>query len=85
MQTNKEFAGKSMDKSVEFYIQPDDENKSYILTIFDPEIEDNDEAYIEAFECDTFEEAMESGLEYRLCFNHMKTEDIFDVINHRKH
>ena len=74
-----------MDKSVEFYIQPDDENKSYILTIFDPEIEDNDEAYIEAFECDTFEEAMESGLEYRLCFNHMKTEDIFDVINHRKH
>ncbi|UOO82001.1 hypothetical protein LVJ83_00540 [Uruburuella testudinis] len=77
MQTMKEFYGISIDKSAEFAIVPDEYNEgAYILTIFDPDIEDNAAAFVETFECDTYEEAMEGGLEYRMHYNYMTTEDV---------
>ncbi len=77
MQTVKEFYGLSKDNSAEFSIVPDEMNEgAYILTIFDPKIEDNDAAFVEVFDCDTYEEAMEGGLEYRMHYNYMKAADV---------
>ena len=67
-QEAKEYQGTSLDKSVNFYVQFDEEKGVFIADVFDAsiEIDDYGKAYIESFEFDTLEAAIEDLKHYKL-------------------
>lgn len=67
-QEAKEYQGTSLDKSVNFYVQFDEEKGVFIADVFDAsiEIDDYGKAYIESFEFDTMQEAIKDLNNYQL-------------------
>lgn len=67
-QEAKEYQGTSLDKSVNFYVQFDEEKGVFIADVFDASIEIDayGEAYIESFEFDTMQEAIKDLNNYQL-------------------
>jgi len=67
---NKEqsYEGFSLDKSVRFYVTYDEDLECFIADVFDPrfEAENYEKAYIESFEFDSLEEAIEDLKRYQL-------------------
>lgn len=71
--TNKKYEeqgyqGFSLDKSIRFYVTYDEGQGVFIANVFDPKLEDQDygKAYIESFEFDSLEEAIEDLKHYKL-------------------
>ena len=62
------YQGFSLDKSVRFYVTYDEDQGVFIADVFDPNLEDQDygKAYIESFEFDSLEEAIEDLKHYKL-------------------
>ncbi|SAY50830.1 hypothetical protein [Neisseria weaveri] len=58
--------GLNFDKTVDFFISFDEETEEYIVDIFNAQIADKDQAYIETFEYENFEEALEAAQNYKL-------------------
>ncbi|WP_107860819.1 hypothetical protein [Neisseria weaveri] len=58
--------GLNFDRTVDFFISFDEETEEYVVDIFNAQISDKDQAYIETFECEHFEEALESAQNYKL-------------------
>lgn len=65
---DQDYQGFSLDKSVRFYVTYDDDQGVFIADVFDPKLEDQDygKAYIESFEFDTLEQAIEDLKYYKL-------------------
>ncbi|UOO75943.1 hypothetical protein LVJ85_07755 [Neisseria sp. Dent CA1/247] len=58
--------GLNFDRTVDFFISFDEETEEYVVDIFNAQISDKDQAYIETFECEDFEEALELAQNYKL-------------------
>lgn len=66
--SNQSYQGFSLDKSVRFYVTYDEENSCFVADVFDPKFEHENygKAYIESFEFDSMEEAIEDLKHYQL-------------------
>ena len=65
---NQEYQGFSLDRSVRFYVAYDEDLGCFVADIFHPKLEDQDygKAYIESFEFDSLQEAIEDLKHYKL-------------------
>lgn len=65
---SKEYSGFSLDKSIKFYVTYNEEQECFIADVFNPTVEKQDygKAYIESFEFDSLEEAIEDLKHYKL-------------------
>ena len=68
--TDQGYQGFSLDKSVRFYVTYDEEQGVFIADVFDSKLEEQDygKAYIESFEFDSLDEAIEDLNQYKLKF-----------------
>lgn len=58
--------GMNIDNTIDFHITFDEENQEYVVDIFNAQIADKDQAYIETFECESLKEALEDAQQYKL-------------------
>ena len=65
---NQDYQGFSLDRSVRFYVTYNEDLGCFVADVFDPKLEDQDygKAYIESFEFDTLEAAIEDLKHYKL-------------------
>ena len=64
----QDYQGFSLDRSVRFYVTYNEDLGCFVADVFDPKLEDQDygKAYIESFEFDSLEEAIEDLKYYKL-------------------
>lgn len=64
----QDYQGFSLDRSVRFYVTYNEDLGCFVADVFDPKLEDQDygKAYIESFEFDTLEQAIEDLKYYKL-------------------
>mgnify|MGYP000508809324 CR=1 FL=1 len=65
---SNQYQNLNIDKTVKFYVTYDEEQNCFIADVFDAALEEQDygKAYIESFEFDTMQEAIEDLNNYQL-------------------